>query len=65
MVGLGRLHFTDETSTPSEIRAFKTLMHPEMLGRSFRAFGARRGGSAEPLAGFHFGGDPQRALFTS
>jgi SAM-dependent MidA family methyltransferase len=56
MVGLGRLHFPD-TGTPDAraLRAFKTLMHPTMLGRSFHALCLSRGvDPAPPLSGFTF-----------
>jgi SAM-dependent MidA family methyltransferase len=37
MVRLGARHFPDGVAPdPAELRAFKTLMHPTMLGRSFR-----------------------------
>lgn len=63
MVGLGQLHFTDDTASPQEIRAFKTLMHPNLMGRSFHALALSKAVDAAPLAGFRFGGDPHRALF--
>jgi len=63
MVGLGQLHFTDDTATPQEIRAFKTLMHPNLMGRSFHALALGKSVEAAPLTGFRFGGDPHRALF--
>ena len=37
MVGLGALHFTSEPAPPADIRAFKTLMHPGLLGQAFKA----------------------------
>ncbi len=64
MVGLGQLHFTDDTGTPQEIRAFKTLMHPNLMGRSFHALALRKAVEPAPLAGFRFGGDPHAALFS-
>lgn len=36
MVGLGGRHFTDGPTPPAEIRAFKTLMHPGLLGQAFK-----------------------------
>jgi len=70
MVGLSRLHFSDsETLTPAmerELRAFKTLMHPNMMGASFKVLGLEKTKSgdenSEPLAGFAFGGDARSAL---
>jgi SAM-dependent MidA family methyltransferase len=64
MVGLGRLYFTDDSATPKEIRAFKTLMHPTLMGRSFHAICfSRHADSTKRLSGFEFGGDPHRTLF--
>ncbi len=36
MVRLSRLHFTAEPPPAEEIRAFKTLMHPGLLGQAFK-----------------------------
>jgi SAM-dependent MidA family methyltransferase len=54
MVGLAARHFPDGVRpSASEMRAFQTLAHPTMLGRSFRVFAAARGiDGQEPLAGF-------------
>jgi SAM-dependent MidA family methyltransferase len=54
MVGLAARHFPDGVRpSASEMRAFQTLAHPTMLGRSFRVFAAARGiEGTEPLAGF-------------
>jgi SAM-dependent MidA family methyltransferase len=66
MVGLGQRHFSDEVpGTPQELRAFKTLMHPDMLGRSFHALCVSRNVNAAALSGFHFAADPRRALLAS
>jgi SAM-dependent MidA family methyltransferase len=58
MVGLTSLYFKEEDGSapdPQELRAFKTLMHPELLGRSFKALCIERGlSTGEPLAGFRF-----------
>ena len=62
MVGLGRLHFPDGTAPDAqEMRAFKTLMHPTLMGLSFKVLCLEKGlaGSA-PLAGFHFASSPPR-----
>lgn len=68
MVGLSRLHFTDDFAvTPAgqqELRAFKTLMHPGLMGQSFHAMCLGKGvNEAPPLTGFQFAGDPLRKLF--
>ncbi len=63
MAGLGRLHFRDgEIPDPRELRAFKTLMHPELMGASFKALCFCRGVDAAPLSGFEFSRDPRSAL---
>ncbi len=67
MVGLSRLHFTDEApTTPAaqkELRTLQTLMHPNLLGRSFHALCLSKGlAAAPPLAGFHFAPNPRAAL---
>jgi SAM-dependent MidA family methyltransferase len=54
MVGLSQLHFTSDTASAQEVRAFKTLMHPNLMGRSFHVLGLRKAIIASPLAGFHF-----------
>lgn len=67
MVGLGGRHFAD-TDTPTnardrEMRAFKTLMHPDFLGANFKALCLEKGVvTGTPLTGFHYGGDPHTAL---
>ncbi len=44
-------------------RALQTLLHPEMLGRSFQVLAlARNVDPTLPLAGFKFGRDPRAAL---
>jgi SAM-dependent MidA family methyltransferase len=67
MVGLGRLHFPDDAAlaatSPKELRAFKTLMHPGLMGQSFQAFCVAKNVDSQPLAGFQFGRDPVRTLF--
>jgi SAM-dependent MidA family methyltransferase len=59
MVGLGRLHFTDSQATTTagqqELRAFKTLMHPTLMGQSFHALCMAKGMSESQLRGFAFG----------
>ena len=67
VVGLGRLHFHDApvTSPAAErqMRNFKTLMHPELMGTSFRAICFEKEVHDQPaLAGFTFGGDARAAL---
>ena len=36
IVNASRLHFTTEPPSPAELRAFKTLMHPALLGQAFK-----------------------------
>ena len=66
MVGLGRLHFRDDhalTATgQQELRAFKTLMHPGLMGRSFHALCLAKGVANPLLAGFQFSPNPRRKL---
>ena len=67
MVGLSRLYFTDAPpTTPAaqkELRALQTLMHPHLMGRSFKALCLSKGlADAPPLAGFHFAADARRPL---
>lgn len=64
MVGLARLHFRDAAEmTPAlekEHRAFKTLMHPNLMGSAFKAtcFAKESGGA--PLSGFTFASNIDR-----
>lgn len=66
IVGLIRLHFSDTEPTPErqkELRALQTLMHPTLMGRSFKVLGLAKGmDKASPLSGFHFAPDPRTAL---
>jgi SAM-dependent MidA family methyltransferase len=64
MIGLGRRAFPDGTAMPAkELRAFKTLMHPEMLGASFKVLALQKGAvGGEPLTGFDFAPHPRRVL---
>ena len=55
MVGLGQLHFTGNQASPQEIRAFKTLMHPSLMGRSFHVLCLSRAVEGAGLSGFRFG----------
>ncbi len=64
MVGLGQLHFTEEIAEPQDMRAYKTLMHPNLMGRSFHALGLAQGIGESRLSGFRFAPDARRALFT-
>jgi SAM-dependent MidA family methyltransferase len=54
LVGLASRHFSDgEPPSASDMRAFQTLAHPTMLGRSFRVFAAGRAvNSSQKLSGF-------------
>jgi SAM-dependent MidA family methyltransferase len=63
MVGLGQLHFTRDAANAQEIRAFKTLMHPNLMGRSFHAICLGKAAEGIALSGFQFTGDPSRTLF--
>lgn len=59
MVGLSQIYFgPDDPLTPErerELRAFKTLMHPDLMGRSFKALCLSRGVAAcSTLSGFQF-----------
>ncbi len=36
IVNTSRLHFTEAAPPPAELRAFKTLMHPALLGQAFK-----------------------------
>jgi SAM-dependent MidA family methyltransferase len=59
--GLARLHFPDtDEMTPQrerDLRAFKTLMHPEMLGAAFKVVCFEKDvPAAAPLSGFAFSG---------
>lgn len=61
MTGLSRLYFIDTVEPDDtwrrEIRAFKTLMHPNFLGASFHAlcFSRLNIENSSPLSGFTFG----------
>ena len=66
MVGLGGLHFHDDASvttrTQQEIRAFKTLMHPDLMGRSFKTICFAKRVRDSKLNGFHFARNAAEAL---
>lgn len=68
MVGLSRLHFSDAHGDLSldqqkELRGFKTLMHPNLMGLSFKAICfAKTGCNQTPLAGFAFAKDAHEIL---
>ena len=68
MVALGRLHFPDDAA-PSpemerELRAFKTLMHPNLMGTSFKVLGLEKDVPAETVAltGFLYGSRTRETL---
>lgn len=66
MVGLGKSHFKEGSMAPKEISAFKTLMHPDFMGRSFKMLCLEKGTTKGlPLAGFQFAKDPRMSLQTS
>ena len=67
IVALGALHFPaslpDTADSRRELRAFKTLMHPQMLGRSFQVLALEKSAeSPAPLTGFRFARDAAQAL---
>ena len=63
MVGLGKLHFTEGSMAPREVSAFKTLMHPNLMGQSFKVLCLEKGaGQEKALAGFEFAKPPRAAL---
>jgi SAM-dependent MidA family methyltransferase len=67
MVGLSQEHFHDTTDlTPEraqEMRAFKTLMHPELMGTSFKAICLEKHlPKGAPLLGFRFAADARTTL---
>jgi SAM-dependent MidA family methyltransferase len=50
-------------TSPKTKRALQTLLHPEMLGRSFQVLALERGiDPVAPLAGFKFARDPRSTL---
>ncbi len=56
-----RVHIAD--GDPKVKRALQTLLHPEMLGRSFQALALEKDVDLEaPLAGFKFAREPRSAL---
>ena len=54
MVGASRLHFQEKSAiAPAELRSFKTLMHPALLGAAFKVVCLEKGlEDAAPLTGF-------------
>jgi SAM-dependent MidA family methyltransferase len=67
IVALGTLHFPasipDTPASQRELRAFKTLMHPQMMGRSFQILALEKAGdSPTPLTGFRFASAASKAL---
>jgi SAM-dependent MidA family methyltransferase len=66
MVGLSGLHFSDNYAMTAagqqELRAFKTLMHPTLMGQSFHAIGLAKGVANSALSGFQFGGSARQKL---
>lgn len=67
MVGLGaRLFRDDDDQSPGrqhEIRAYQTLMHPGLMGQSFKALALQRNvAPGLPLSGFRFGRNPRAEL---
>lgn len=68
MVGLSRLHFTDAAGQLSaeqerDLRGFKTLMHPGLMGMSFKVLALSKGlPDSQSLSGFAFGRNPRGEL---
>jgi len=63
MVGLGKLHFTEGSANLREVSAFKTLMHPNLMGRAFKVLCLEKGARQEKaMAGFEFARPPRAAL---
>src|SRR5205085_559447 len=66
MVGLAARYFRefDQAPPPAQtMRAFKTLMHPGLLGRTFQALALKKNLPAHvALTGFQFGVEPRAAL---
>ena len=67
IVGLSRLQFDDAApvtlAAQKELRALQTLMHPTLMGRSFKALCLSKGiAAAPPLAGFQYATDSRAAL---
>ena len=67
IVALGALHFPatipDTPASQRERRAFKTLMHPQMMGRSFQVLAFEKAAAPHaPLTGFRFARDAAQAL---
>jgi SAM-dependent MidA family methyltransferase len=61
LTGIISRFFPDVDFDPSEKRALQTLLHPEMLGRSFQVLALGKD-FHEKLAGFQFARDPVAAL---
>lgn len=62
MVGLAKGYFAEGVRPdPQEMRAFQTLSHPTLLGRSFKALALGRGVPAQ-LSAFAFAREPLREL---
>lgn len=51
-----------EKASPKRLRELQTLLHPEMLGRTFQVLALSREMSGAPLAGFKFARGPRSAL---
>ena len=63
MVGLGKSHFREGSTDPREVGAFKTLMHPNLMGRAFKVLCLEKGVGREiALAGFEFARPLRAAL---
>ncbi|MCE9610631.1 MAG: SAM-dependent methyltransferase [Chthoniobacter sp.] len=58
IVALSTLHFPgtipNTAASQRELRAFKTLMHPQMMGRAFHVLAMEKTDTPAPLTGFRF-----------
>src|SRR4029453_13097636 len=55
MVGISRPHLSHSTVSADELRAFKTLMHPDFLGATFKVLCLEKGDvGPAPLSGFQY-----------
>ena len=62
LAGLAARAFAGQPPSAKQARELKTLLHPEMLGASFKVLAMSRGVPEERLTGFQFARDPRREL---
>ena len=58
LTGIVSAAFADGALDPRQLRALKTLLHPELMGTSFKVLGVSRGVESPALSGFKFGRNP-------